>query len=153
MTDLQDVVDAVNELQGIVRENKGDEVVDAINDLKRAVASRSTFGHTLAGWAMGILMILVFASLPGDVWNNKTMLSARYNVPTEDITVEDAPRDCDFLTAPLGVKGCSYSRDISEIRTGVNPQGEHVYSTDEGKTWYVNDGSIKRSVLVTWSKK
>jgi hypothetical protein len=50
-------------------------------------------------------------------------LAMRYSVPTGKVIIEEMPHDCDFLRAPLGVKGCSYTRETSVVKTGVNAAG------------------------------
>jgi hypothetical protein len=143
MADLDDVVDAVNELEGTVRE------------LKHAVQTRPSFAHAAVAMVCAVLLWVVVGSWIRDLWNSKFFLSLRYNFPTSQITIEEKPHDCDFLQVPLGGKGCSYVRDIEEVRTGTNSSGEHLVTYDGGKTWtHIDDpNQIKTGVFVVWTKR
>jgi hypothetical protein len=36
--------------------------------------------------------------------------SSSYNIEFKSVTIEKRPRDCDFLFAPIGNKGCRYKK-------------------------------------------
>lgn len=68
---------------------------------------------SVTGWA-------VLATIGGTAWywssdsdwavQNRT--AAKYGVPYDKVSIVGArPHDCDFMTAPIGEKGCSYKRD------------------------------------------
>jgi hypothetical protein len=83
-------------------------------------------------------------------------LSFYYSVPFDRVAVATKPKDCDFLAAPLGSKGCSYQRDIAlyVYRHDV-ATGRPIVSSNEGKTWDWNDGTQEpdgRRLLVFWRK-
>lgn len=68
-------------------------------------------------------------------------------VPPEPIRVTETspagakPRDCDFLKAPLGSKGCHYEK-VKNSSTGITAKdlstGQMLMSEDYGKTWYTS---------------
>lgn len=97
--------------------------------------------------------------------------SLRYMVSPSKVQVDAKPRDCFFMTAPLGDKGCHYKAAVSAVNTqgilvgGDNAPkyghdtktGKPIISYDQGKTWNwmitpdVPDQKIDK-VVVTWDK-
>ena len=78
----------------------------------------------------------------------------RYEIQFDaEVVVEDRPRDCDFMTAPLGRKNCSYRKEVSVVLYSIGAnEGEPIISYDEGETWYVNPGgpTSGKRVRVYW---
>ncbi len=54
------------------------------------------------------ILLVVGASVLWANWDTTWVLSARFKVDAENIYVERKPHDCDFLSAPIGQKHCSY---------------------------------------------
>jgi len=130
-----------------------DDVIAAINGLKRTVENRPKTAHTVAAGIGGVLLYMFISSLVGGMWNSRFIFSLRYNVPSEQVTIDEKPHDCDFLHAPLGDKGCSYVRDVTVIKTGTNAAGEHFVTYDEGKTWSPDPQQQAKSGVMVWWKK
>lgn len=155
MTDLNDVIAAIERLRtDLWTTSQNVNIVSALNDLKRTVESRPKTAHSVAALVCGVLMYMLISSWAGAIWNSKPILSARYDVPIARIRIDEEPHDCDFLQAPLGVKGCSYTRETAVVKTGVNATGQHVVTYDNGKTWSpIDDPSqIQTGVFVMWKK-
>jgi len=158
MTDLNDVIAAIERLRTdlwTTSQNDNVKIVSALNDLKRTVENRPKSAHSVATFVWVVLIYMLISSWADAIWNGKPMLSARYDVPVAQIRIEEEPHDCDFLRAPLGVKGCSYTRETSVVKTGVvNATGQHIVTYDNGKTWSpIDDPSqIQTGVFVMWKK-
>src|ERR1017187_426405 len=144
MADLQDVVEEGNA-----------EVISALNALTQAVKARPTTGHTLAVWIIYPLIATFIFNVIGGIWDSKAMLSVRYDTPMASIFIEDEPHDCDFMRAPLGVKGCSYPRETNVVKTGVNASGQHVVTYDDEKTWTLLDdpSQVHAGIYISWKKQ
>jgi hypothetical protein len=85
--------------------------------------------------AVGCLILLgVVAFLLWIGWGwvpDKCKYSMVYSVDSDHVYVEDEPKDCDFIHAPIGDKGCRYHKQVTPLRD------------DKGKI---------TSVSVTWEK-
>lgn len=79
--------------------------------------------------------------------------SIQYGVPDSSVTILKKPHTCDFLSAPIGEKGCHYEPDVTAVRTGTDRVGKAIVSFDDGVTW-VDDcvPPTKTNVRVTWKK-
>ena len=89
---------------------------------------------TLVIWLCAIGVFVWF------VWLDDSKL--RYEVQYDaEVTIENKPHDCKFLTAPMGRKNCSYEKEVSIILFGKGVRtGEPIISYDEGETWRLNKG-------------
>ena len=78
----------------------------------------------------------------------------RYNVQYDEVTYIDKPHDCDFLTAPLGIKNCSYEKNALLMLFSISIKGEPIVSYDDGENWYRNEGGPTngKGVRVYWVK-
>ena len=79
----------------------------------------------------------------------------RYEIQYDDaeVTVDDKPHDCEFLTAPMGRKNCSYRKEVSVALLSKNvATGEPIISYDEGETWQWNGSGLTsgRRVHLYW---
>jgi len=57
--------------------------------------------------------LILWMSLFGAVvlwahWDSAFVLSIRFGVDEKNISIENKPYDCEFLSAPIGLKHCSY---------------------------------------------
>ncbi len=152
MTDLNDIIAAIERLRA-GSQNDNVKIVSALDDLKRTVENQPKTAHRVAAIVCGVLLYMLINSWASAIWNSERMLSARYDVPIAQITMNEVPHDCDFLHAPLGVKGCSYAREITVIKTGTNAAGEHFVTYDNGKTWSPDPQQQAKSGVVVWWKK
>ncbi len=58
--------------------------------------------YNIVGFAIvGFIFLIVF-------WNEKFVLSFRFDTDMDKIVIDNQPKDCKFLTAPLGLKNCHY---------------------------------------------
>ncbi len=86
-------------------------------------------------WAVVIGAIVWFGGLDDS--------KLRYEIQYDDaeVTVDDKPHDCEFLTAPMGRKNCSYQKEVSVALFSKDvATGEPIISYDEGETWQWNRG-------------
>ena len=56
----------------------------------------------------GVIFLVDF----NNPWVNSFWYSYEYGVSRDDVRTDARPTDCDFLTAPLGIKGCSYKAQV-----------------------------------------
>jgi hypothetical protein len=73
----------------------------------------------------------------GEPWNDKLWWSVKYGVPYDQVHVEPKPADCNFLQAPLGIKGCSYAPKVT---------------ADNAKGFVANGNDPAGNVEVRWIK-
>lgn len=102
---------------------------------------------------------------------NSVWYGAKYRVSTDRVHTDRQPNDCEFLSAPIGLKGCSYSAyaiAFNDVNFRVRGEGAPKYrpdpvhpgktfaSYDDGKTWEwtneLNDPKVAR-VNVYWRKE
>jgi hypothetical protein len=79
----------------------------------------------------------------------------QYSTGSEMVTVDREPRDCDFMSAPMGSKDCKYEKDVIVTTFGKDVgNGRPIVSFDQGKTYSWNDGGpiSGTRVYVTWRK-
>ena len=55
-----------------------------------------------------VLAALIGAFVLWTQWDSVWVLSVRFKVNQENVLVESKPHDCEFLTAPIGRKHCSF---------------------------------------------
>lgn len=99
-------------------------------------------------WLISALLVLWFG------WFDDSELRYKMKYGGE-VTYYDTPHDCEFLTAPLGRKNCSYYREVEIIQYSQDKEsGDPIISYDEGKTWQWNPGGATngRKVEVRWGK-
>jgi len=101
---------------------------------------------TFVFWAVVIGAIVWFA------WLDDSKL--RYEIQYDaEIIVDDKPRDCEFLTAPMSRKNCSYQKEVSVALFSKDvATGEPIISYDEGETWQWNGSGLTsgRRVHLYW---
>jgi hypothetical protein len=122
---------------------------------------------------LGCLTSLAFIGVFAFVWWaggwNQAWYTLQYGVNPSRIQVDAKPSDCDFMTAPLGSKGCHYAASVTtynaddapvggdrapKYRTD-NANGRLYASYDGGETWGVYTGgplpdpTVAR-VVVSW---
>jgi hypothetical protein len=116
-------------------------------------------------WMAVIIYFVLTFEAPD--WAVKMWYSIEYNVPYDRVQTEKEPEDCNFLTAPLGSKGCSYTRTaiaVNELgqevpshlrRSNDTKTGKPIVSADDGKTWWFEDARDwkAKTVYVSWIKK
>ena len=122
-----------------------------------------------AAW-YGILVIAVVGfAFSGTGWSNSLWYSFQYDVGFSDVQTDTKPSDCDFLQAPLGLKGCTYKAHVKVYNADGwlvagdgapmygSDAGKNTVSYDSGKTWYWYSAAVPnqrpKSVKVSWVKE
>ena len=83
---------------------------------------------------VGLFWMCVFAVFAWFAWVGDSKL--RYEMQYNDVSFTNKPHDCDFMTAPLGMKNCSYEKKVSETaRFSISVDGEPIISHDKGESW------------------
>jgi hypothetical protein len=78
-----------------------------------------------------------------------------YDADEQYIHVTPKPRDCDFMHAPIGDKGCHYQRIVQVTPYSTNANNQPIISYDNGKTWApLPEGQKvgKTEVDVSWER-
>jgi hypothetical protein len=117
----------------------------------------------------GAVLLSIFAP---SAWTNSVWYAVQFGVSPTVVHSEDKPKDCDFIHAPLGDKGCSYKANATAYNAdgvplcGENPPkfgkdtntGKTIITYDGGKhwDWYVGT-SVEpdkiATVTVTWKRE
>jgi hypothetical protein len=50
-------------------------------------------------------------------WYSKLRYSIQYDVPYDQVSKDNEPHDCGFMTAPIGEKNCHYEIEATKITT------------------------------------
>jgi hypothetical protein len=98
------------------------------------------FIFLLEGWSGSTL----------DRWTDKAWDSFRYDATFTNITVEKRPSGCDFLSAPLGLKGCQYKKHTSVFGGKEREALIQQAITTEGKQTAARQPN---SVTVFWERQ
>ena len=102
-----------------------------------------------------LLMCALIAAMVWFGWLRDSKLRYELQYDGADVYRDDKPKDCDFLTAPLGSKNCSYQKEVTVILSSKDPKtGEPIISYDNGKTWNPNPGGYTKDeyVYIRWKK-
>jgi hypothetical protein len=149
----------------------GEELITATWFSARMDAST---GGSLKQNVEGFIGYLVIAVIAGWLYFagfNETWYAVEYHVSPGKIHIDTKPKDCDFMHAPLGDKGCHYEAaaaaynaagevvggDDAPKYSHDSKTGKPIISWDKGKSWVwftgadIPDTKIN-SVVVTWSK-
>ena len=62
---------------------------------------------------VGVAVVVGVILLVWAWWSPPSWYALRYGTDTAHVFVQPEPHDCDFLTAPLGIKRCRYEKAIS----------------------------------------
>jgi hypothetical protein len=121
-----------------------------------------------------IIFFVIAALIAANYWAGgiqKAWYSVRYMVLPDHVRMDAEPKDCDFMHAPLGDKGCHYEAAVAAYNAEGDwvggddapkfghdtKTGKTIVSYDAGKTWAWFSADIPNPkidvVLVTWVKK
>ena len=90
------------------------------------------------GWLIWMCAIGAFVWF---TWLDDSKLRYEIQYYDTEVIVEDMPPDCDFMTAPLGRKNCSFQKNVAIVLFSKDIQkGEPIISYDDGETWDWNRG-------------
>jgi hypothetical protein len=83
--------------------------------------------NAAGGWIFLAIVAAVvwYFFIRGSDWAARSYAGEHYHVPDQKIVVEKRPHDCDFWTAPLGAKHCSYKREYLVQWYMLAPWGAH----------------------------
>lgn len=134
-----------------------DRIETALGRVEKTIKKRWSTAHWVGVMIFGVLLL----DLAGDMWHAKWRYAAEYGIPSSQVYVQNAPHDCAFLAAPLGVKYCQYERTVSITRWATSQAGTPIVSHDDGKTWSSFDPagehapqySTVKAVYIGWEKK
>ncbi len=59
---------------------------------------------------LSVIVTVVGAIALWSYWDSAFILSYRFRVNEENIYIQKKPHDCEFLSAPIGRKHCSYEK-------------------------------------------
>jgi hypothetical protein len=150
-----------------------EDVCERLDNIEEAVKS----SHQGLSWVW--LVVVAWLAVIGfaDLWNSKIRYALWYSVPTDKVTIEKKPSDCNFFRSPMGDKACHYARQVNIvlvnnantwggqsisydngetwIRTGKNSYGTPIVSRDGGTTWSTDSvpAHTDPGVVVSWEKK
>ena len=127
------------------------DILDAIKQIARPV-TKVVLGLLAAGVAVTLVAHFAPSLFPESAW----AYALRYETDSNRIHIAPKPGDCDFLHAPIGLKGCHYEKSVQVMRYSKDVQtGQPIVSYDDGKTWNLlpegeKPGSVQ--VYVDWLK-
>jgi hypothetical protein len=108
------------------------------------VADKKSSSESLLG-CVGILILYAAGTavyyVYGWATDSQSWYAMRYSIPGEKVIRPAKPHDCEWSAAPLGEKNCHYRAMVSTIKSAMDQHGKAMTSYDDGKTWYMNDGS------------
>jgi hypothetical protein len=107
----------------------------------------------LAGFLLW-LAVIAWLVMP-ERWTNVFWYAVKYRASPARVTIADRPRDCDWMRAPLGEKGCRYEA----VATVYNAAGQVILDDDtwpqrtrDKSTGKVPPDTRPRHVWVVWHK-
>ena len=156
---MSDTDDALQDVEGAVErvETAVERVEAAVARVEAAVKSK----WSSAQWVLAVLIFSLLWSVPGDIWRSKWRYGLNYDLPSDQIIIDDHPHDCAFLAAPLGEKYCHYEREVETLRWATSTAGFPIASWDDGKTWsaFTPDAGVTipktstvKQVHISWKK-
>ena len=102
------------------------------------------------------LYVLAEYALPFVFPESPWAYTIKYDTKRDYVRVTPKPGDCDFLHAPIGLKGCHYETSIQVTRYSKDVQsGRAIVSYDDGKTWSpvpADEKSGPTEVYVGWDR-
>jgi hypothetical protein len=108
----------------------------------------SAIGCLVGLGILGTVGFFIWTLLP-ESWTDPWKYSVIYSTNSNSVHYTDRPKDCDFIHAPLGDKGCHYKKvvygyniagvfvagDDAPIYSSDVQTGRPVISYDNRKTW------------------
>ncbi len=89
--------------------------------------------YTLGGLAiLAVIGLFIWILLP-DSWTDKIKYSVEYRVDMSQVVRDEPPSDCDFMTAPLGIKQCHYKKTVAAFNANdllIDGDNAPRYSND-----------------------
>lgn len=123
-----------------------------------------------AGW----IFLLIIGGIVWFAWLDDSKIRYEFEYSGAELEIVDKPHDCDFLTAPMGMKNCSYQKKVNihfyskfppssgDMFGPINDPwdsenlipGAPIVSFNNGKTWLFNRGGPMRGklVMISWSR-
>jgi len=127
------------------------DILEAIKQIALPV-TKVVLGLLAVGVAVTLMAHFGPSLFPESAW----AYALRYETDSDRIHVAPKPGDCDFLHAPIGLKGCHYEKSVQVMRYSKDVQtGRPTVSYDDGKTWNLLPEGEKPGpvqVYVDWLK-
>jgi len=83
----------------------------------------------------------------------RLIYATEYRLPSQKVTIDKKPHDCEYNAAPYGNKYCHYEVTIlSSILKKTGSEGKPIYSYDNGKTWFPSEYSVEPNMSLGWTK-
>lgn len=136
----------------------------------RGLALKDNSGCFQIVLAIAIATALIYVGIYA-IGGSQSWYSILYRVPASKVQIKTRPKDCDFMHAPMGDKGCHYvarvyvynadgnliAGDEAPRYSYDNKTRKPIISWDKGQTWDWTSGSDipdqnADSVIVSWSK-
>lgn len=134
-----------------------DDVEQAIDRVEGSIERVEESIKKIVSWPSNLAWVFCF--LVAFDWfvsavHSKRRYEIQYGVASSDVHIDSKPHDCEFLSAPIGAKYCSYEVIVLEeaVRPSQQP-GTFVVSQDGGKTWNPTTLTTPyHGVWVRWNK-
>jgi hypothetical protein len=148
--ELENVHSALEETLSTLKSDSGAKLESIHSKLGEILSTLKSRSRSELAWLF--LLIFLVESWPGsalDRWTDKAWYSFRYDAAFANIVIEKRPLSCDFLHAPLGGKGCEYTK-----HTSVFGDKERQALVGQATTTEDQQTAAKRpnSVTVYWEK-
>jgi hypothetical protein len=104
-------------------------VSDALSEQPQPKQTTNPFLEAVFAIGAFLVLMLVLDYLSEAEWINKFRYSAWYSVDSSQViqTTNKPPSDCDFLRAPIGLKGCHYEKKVEVQEATQENGGKKVY--------------------------
>jgi hypothetical protein len=101
------------------------------------------FLGTILGWVVigGFFLVVVGWNDAG--WVGTARYAISYKVPPSQVQFSPKPYDCDWWSAPLGAKHCSYEPVVTPYNAAgqtVIADAKYIRNTETGELWVSYDG-------------
>jgi hypothetical protein len=107
-----------------------------------------------SGCGCWFLFLVFLGFLVWACFDSRLRYSLQYSVWIGNVTIAPKPHNCEWATAPIGNKNCSYQAEVSAVRTGFTADRKPIFSLDNGQTWQWDNAvpPTEPSVSVYWRK-
>jgi hypothetical protein len=110
--------------------------------------------------AFALALYLPVWLFPDKEWAIKWRYSLEKDLNNAELSIQQRPHDCEFLTAPMGSKNCYYKMNVATTRVRLNATtGKQELSYDEGRTWSQPDlkywpagWQFRPQITVSWDR-
>ena len=112
------------------------------------------FQVLLVALVFGLMYLLILHRPPFFFPESPWAHADSYHTDEQHVHISPKPADCDFLYAPMGIKGCHYARSVQVTRYSTDDHsGQPIVSYEDGKVWTLLPEGEKTGpteVYVSW---